>query len=181
MEHNFIGERFLYELLQSYQRDKEPFITDTTIKFPKRTSGFEEFDMLRELFFPNYWGDGEFIKTGNASELERKISELATIFCNGISPYAGGEESIVSAIVAEVIRQLLDVREKLKKDVEAAYKGDPAARSYTQIIRSYPGLNAVLVQRVAHALYEIRVLVGSQRRSSRKTSVSALTFSAIIR
>ncbi|PSQ36304.1 serine acetyltransferase, partial [Halobacteriales archaeon QS_9_70_65] len=39
-------------------------------------------------------------------------------------------------------------------DVEAAYKGDPAAKSYCEIIRSYPGFQAVLIHRVAHVLYE---------------------------
>jgi serine O-acetyltransferase len=53
-----------------------------------------------------------------------------------------------------VIDQLPAIRDLLKQDIEAAYKGDPGAKTYIEIIRSYPGFLAILVQRVAHALYE---------------------------
>jgi serine O-acetyltransferase len=42
----------------------------------------------------------------------------------------------------------------LAEDVRAGYQGDPAAKSYDEIIFSYPGLFAVTVYRVAHLLYE---------------------------
>jgi serine O-acetyltransferase len=45
----------------------------------------------------------------------------------------------------------------LKLDVIAAYKGDPAARSYNEIILSYPGLRAITTHRVAHELYRLDV------------------------
>ena len=44
------------------------------------------------------------------------------------------------------------VRALLKTDVEAAYAGDPAARSLEEIVLAYPGLEAVAIQRVAHLL-----------------------------
>jgi serine O-acetyltransferase len=43
---------------------------------------------------------------------------------------------------------------KLANDVRAAHQGDPAAKSYDEIIFSYPGLFAVTVYRVAHQLYK---------------------------
>ena len=46
------------------------------------------------------------------------------------------------------------VRALLKTDVEAAYAGDPAARSLEEIVLAYPGLEAVAIQRVAHLLYK---------------------------
>jgi serine O-acetyltransferase len=46
------------------------------------------------------------------------------------------------------------VRALLKTDVEAAYTGDPAARSLEEIVLAYPGLEAVAIQRVAHLLYK---------------------------
>ncbi len=45
------------------------------------------------------------------------------------------------------------VRALLKSDVEAAYAGDPAARSLEEIVLAYPGLEAIAIQRVAHLLY----------------------------
>jgi serine O-acetyltransferase len=41
----------------------------------------------------------------------------------------------------------------LQEDIQAAYEGDPAARSTMEIVMSYPGLYAITVHRIAHALY----------------------------
>jgi serine O-acetyltransferase len=46
------------------------------------------------------------------------------------------------------------LRTLLAKDIRAAYEGDPAAKSYDEIIFSYPGLFAITVYRIAHQLHE---------------------------
>src|SRR5258708_21488082 len=45
------------------------------------------------------------------------------------------------------------IRLLLRTDVEAAYEGDPASKSYEEIIVSYPCVEAIAIQRIAHALY----------------------------
>lgn len=45
------------------------------------------------------------------------------------------------------------IREVLQTDVEAAFNGDPAAASKEEIIVSYPFIEAISVQRLAHQLY----------------------------
>ncbi|MFZ2447528.1 MAG: serine O-acetyltransferase EpsC [Syntrophobacteraceae bacterium] len=54
----------------------------------------------------------------------------------------------------KLMRSLPDVRRMLASDVRAAYQGDPAAKSYDEIIFSYPGLLAITIYRVAHQLWE---------------------------
>jgi serine O-acetyltransferase len=39
------------------------------------------------------------------------------------------------------------------RDVNAAFRGDPAARSPEEVILSYPGVAAILVYRIAHELW----------------------------
>ncbi len=56
-------------------------------------------------------------------------------------------------IAVRFMTRLPELRVTLATDVRAAYEGDPAARSYDEIIFSYPGLFAVTVHRAAHALY----------------------------
>jgi serine O-acetyltransferase len=56
-------------------------------------------------------------------------------------------------ITMHFIRELPRIRALLSKDVRAAYEGDPAAKSYDEIIFSYPGLFAITVYRMAHQLY----------------------------
>ncbi len=58
------------------------------------------------------------------------------------------------AITADFMGKLSGLRAILATDVRAAYEGDPAAKSYDEVIFSYPGLFAVSVYRVAHELYE---------------------------
>jgi serine O-acetyltransferase len=45
------------------------------------------------------------------------------------------------------------VREVLRTDIEAAYEGDPAALYSEEIILSYPFIEAIAIQRLAHVLY----------------------------
>jgi serine O-acetyltransferase len=54
----------------------------------------------------------------------------------------------------DFLRGLPQLRSMLGKDVRAAYEGDPAAKSYDEIIFSYPGLFAITVYRIAHRLFE---------------------------
>jgi serine O-acetyltransferase len=58
------------------------------------------------------------------------------------------------AITERFFAGIPQVRALLKTDVEAAYAGDPAARSLEEIVLAYPGLEAVSIQRVAHLLYK---------------------------
>jgi serine O-acetyltransferase len=53
--------------------------------------------------------------------------------------------------------QLPEIRRVLALDVRAAYDGDPAVRTIDEIIFCYPGLEAITVYRLAHALYELQV------------------------
>ena len=57
----------------------------------------------------------------------------------------------------EFIKALPRLRGVLATDVRAAMEGDPAAKSYDEVITSYPGLFATTVQRIAHELYRSQV------------------------
>ncbi|MCR5175934.1 MAG: serine acetyltransferase [Anaerovibrio sp.] len=61
------------------------------------------------------------------------------------------------AIVGVFIDSLPRIREYLKKDIQAAFDGDPAATSFDEIIFSYPGFYAIMVNRFAHELYKLEV------------------------
>jgi serine O-acetyltransferase len=61
-------------------------------------------------------------------------------------------EALAQQKAVELLRRLPDVRVILEQDVQAAFEGDPAAKSYHEVIFCYPGLEAVSVYRVAHEL-----------------------------
>jgi serine O-acetyltransferase len=56
-------------------------------------------------------------------------------------------------IVAEFVARLPSVRARLADDVEAASEGDPAAKSFAEIVVAYPSIQAVAVHRLAHQLF----------------------------
>jgi serine O-acetyltransferase len=60
-------------------------------------------------------------------------------------------------IAVDFMKDLVRLRILLAKDIRAAFEGDPAAKSYDEIIFSYPGLFAITVYRIAHKLYELKV------------------------
>lgn len=55
------------------------------------------------------------------------------------------------------MKELPRLRMLLGKDIRAAHEGDPAAKSYDEIIFSYPGLFAITVYRIAHEIYKQKV------------------------
>jgi serine O-acetyltransferase len=52
----------------------------------------------------------------------------------------------------EFLKQLPELRMVLEDDVQAAFEGDPAAKSFYEIVFCYPGLEAVTAYRIAHEL-----------------------------
>jgi len=53
----------------------------------------------------------------------------------------------------DLLTKLPEIRGWLKGDVEAAFNGDPAAKSYEEIVISYPCITAIATYRIAHELY----------------------------
>jgi serine O-acetyltransferase len=85
--------------------------------------------------------------------LSREVSR--SLQCDAAPPedlHACAHETI-----CDFLATLPEVRRLLQTDVEAAYEGDPAARSREEIILSYPCLEAIAIQRSAHVLYRQKI------------------------
>ena len=120
---------------------------------------------LRKILFPGYFDDAEFYSdlaeyyAGNNltviyENLKRQI-ELALLYKNNDNcpTCAARAEEVATSFFEE----LPSIQQLLLKDVQAAYDGDPAAKSKEEIIFSYPGVFAVYVYRIAHILYKENV------------------------
>ena len=57
------------------------------------------------------------------------------------------------SITLDVLGKVPELRRRAMDDVEAAFSGDPAAKSRDEVILSYPGLEAVACHRIAHELH----------------------------
>ena len=139
-------------LVKSYRADESPFPTDGSRTYPRRDSLRDEPPLLKQLLFPRCWNATELL--GDPDETRARLTQLGACMQRGVSAYSDRDPDDLTGIVDGTLDRLPAIRRALKKDVEAAYKGDPAARSYCEVIRSYPGFHAVLTHRVAHVLYE---------------------------
>ena len=137
---------------------------------PSRASVIEIINRFREIMFPGYFSreklDPVNLKYHMGQSTTALFDLLAEQICNSIRHdcfrYDSacrdcGEEShrIALAMMASVTR----LRKMLSADVRATFDGDPAAKSYDEIIFSYPGLFAQTVYRIAHQLLELDVPV----------------------
>ena len=119
-------------------------------------------DLLR-LLFPGFFDEKPIhsseIKAETAALLDSVLGKLEDEIRKALeySPPADlPKQSITTAahsLTLEFLESLPRVREILQTDVEAAYNGDPAAASKEEVIVSYPFVEAIAVQRLAHELY----------------------------
>lgn len=66
-------------------------------------------------------------------------------------------EALAQQKTVEFLRRLPDMRNTLEQDAVSAFAGDPAAKSYHEIVFCYPGLEAITIFRLAHELLQLGV------------------------
>ena len=151
-------------ITENYKKD-ELLSKGQNLHLPSRKVIIGILKDLRKILFPGYFDDAEFYSdlseyyAGNNltviyENLKRQI-ELALLYKNNDNcpTCAAHAEEIASNFFME----LPNIQQLLLKDVQAAYDGDPAAKSKEEIIFSYPGVFAVYVYRIAHVLYKANV------------------------
>ena len=121
---------------------------------------------LQALVFPGFFGE----KTLRTDSVEYFVGELIERLLRGLETqiaYALLDAADMGSLdemrkeAARIAYAFLDnipkVRSLLAADVDASFDGDPAAVSKNEIVFSYPGIYAVMVNRLAHELYALNV------------------------
>jgi serine O-acetyltransferase len=117
---------------------------------------------LRKIIFPGYFRNRSIKVYTLRNNLSMLLEDVIYKLTKQISIVLGEEDNRseeAEKLSLEFVGKLGKIREYIKTDVQAAYDGDPAAFSEDEIIYSYPGLFAVLVNRIAHELYLLGVPV----------------------
>jgi len=110
-------------------------------------------DSLKKLLFPETRTES----LSNEIEISKVLDESRQLLFNIILDLESISKAKHIQIVDNFYKALPKIYSDLHLDVEACYQGDPAAVSYIEIIRSYPGFYAVYIYRIAHALYTLNV------------------------
>ncbi len=109
---------------------------------------------LHRLLYPGYSRDKNY-RIYNA---RHNLSMLMEDVLFHLSRQAGivlGDEEKGKDLCLAFFAQLPQIRALLQTDLQAAFDGDPAALNKEEVILSYPGLYAISIYRLAHALYEL--------------------------
>ncbi|MBV9127007.1 MAG: serine acetyltransferase [Verrucomicrobia bacterium] len=121
---------------------------------------------LLQILFPGFHDEDPVLSSELADITQGRIASLGSrleieirkaLHSRFASTTGGCPHELAHEIFTAFLEQVPAVREVLRTDVEAAYEGDPAAGSFEEIIVSYPFLEAIAVQRLAHVLYRRRL------------------------
>jgi serine O-acetyltransferase len=141
---------------------------------PSRESVEDILQGLDELIFPGFRED-QILNHDNLNlitgekvnhlarelirEVERSLAFSARISGGGNPAPCGSEGCHAAAeLVAEAFfEDLPRIRESLNLDMKAAFRGDPAAKSFEEVILSYPGFEAITAHRLAHFFWQAGV------------------------
>ncbi|MBK1679626.1 serine O-acetyltransferase EpsC [Rhodocyclus tenuis] len=138
-------------------------------EFPSRSALHDIIERLCSALFPMRLGPvdlrqgcsedfyvGHTLDVALRSLLDQVRLELKHVSRqNPVDPLQLEERAV--DIVRRFAAQLPDIRVLLDTDVEAAYRGDPAAHSVDEIVLCYPGTLAIIHHRLAHTLYTLGV------------------------
>src|SRR5215218_5845620 len=143
------------------------------VYLPSRDEIIKAVDGLRQLVFPGYFGKQGLTTANVPFRLGELVIELTDMLYEQVRcclryreqlPGTNGDDERCSEcdheaarIVAAFFERIPHVREILATDVQAAFDGDPAARSTDETIFCYPGLFAISVQRLAHEFHTLGV------------------------
>lgn len=123
--------------------------------------------ITRSLLFPGYFGDAGVSDNTILYYIGMNVEKLQMLLMQQIKSglcfddceklCADDLERSANKKAAAFVEQLPEIRKKLYTDVVAAYNGDPAAKSYGEIIFCYPVIRALSNHRIAHALLKLDV------------------------
>lgn len=133
---------------------------------PSRPSIVKIMTDLVSLIFPGYQSDDTVTKDSVRYVVSEKTSRILNALSTEIFKSLCYKESIceegkpmdkcrgeAKSLALAVLRTIPSIRRTVKLDVEAAFAGDPAARSEEEIILAYPGVEAIIVHRIAHEIW----------------------------
>jgi serine O-acetyltransferase len=135
---------------------------------PSREAVVEIIYMVVRILYPGYFSSSRVDKVNlnyyfgqEVTALFEALSEQITFAlrheCRRQNLSCVDCEHQGQEIAVNFMKDLPRLRTLLAKDVRCAFEGDPAAKSYDEIIFSYPGLFAITVYRMAHQLFEQNV------------------------
>ena len=150
-------EGSLCEVLSESHHDGEPMPSGRVLS--------DVVELVRSIVFPGFFGDAYKDDSTLEYRTGLNVARVYDLLCEQIhaglcfANVEGKKErrKMAKAMAVEFVESLPELRRSLLMDVVAMYDGDPAAKSYGEIISCYPAIKAIGNYRMAHKLIEIGV------------------------
>ena len=167
MKKRTIQERlaeYTRRLVETY-KDESPQAhnLDQDRRLPSQDGTIQILRKVFEIVYPGFYGSQNLTR-GNvayhvgallddiADELDDQVYLAIRSECPQEDPCAHCTEFAGKAVM-QFMERLPAVRHDLRLDLQAAYDGDPAAKSFAEILLAYPGVEAITVYRIANVLH----------------------------
>lgn len=156
-------EALVGRIAATYQGDYGINLIDTS-NLPVRGKIVEALDLLFEVLFPGHTGR----RTVTRSNIEYVVGDILCQVQTCLSEQVERAYRYDCQLnqckdcdcgtkagnaTVDLLLKLPEIRQRLKGDVAAAFHGDPAARSFEEIVISYPCITAIATYRIAHELH----------------------------
>jgi serine O-acetyltransferase len=159
-------ERIVAELHASRGRSQQDRRRNgAVIEMPSREALREILDGLFAVLFPTHFGSPDLTEEGIDYFVGHRLDAVLRMLFHQVkrelqfAAPQGDPDLAQSAfeITREFAERLPRVRALLESDIQAAYQGDPAARSLEEVRFCYPGITGLTHHRLAHELYLLRL------------------------
>ncbi|MEE1318225.1 MAG: serine O-acetyltransferase EpsC [Ruminococcus sp.] len=159
--------RLIESIIVDYEQGRDIDIVETFMP-PNKDDIIKIIDQIRSIIFPGYYKNKNYriytVRNNLSMQLENvlyNLSKQISIVLKYLPEYSEKEERELlyegEKLTLRFLERIKNIRELIQGDLQAAYDGDPAAFNKPEIIYSYPGLFAIMVNRIAHELYLLGV------------------------
>lgn len=127
-------------------------------------------ELFKRIIFPGYFGDSSLVKDTMSYYIGVNLDKFSMLLteevkrgfcfeCKKDASYESNKCNVKAENIVEklVFERIPEVRKMLISDVVATYNGDPASKSFGEIIFCYPGIKALINYRLAHELHKLNV------------------------
>ena len=133
-------------------------------EFPSRDALAQALQLLKGVLFPMRLGPQDLLQESEnhyvAHALDTALHQLhaqIALELRYTRRTQTGVDERALALTQQFALALPGIRRLLDTDVQAAYEGDPAARTVDEVLLCYPGVLALIHHRIAHQLYSLQL------------------------
>lgn len=139
----YLEEKFIERFLEKRQAHScTNALREDSISFLKE---------LIDFLFPHFSSKVYHSSEDILAKMQLLKRDLINLLKELNSNYSGNPLDDAAVIISKVP----EIHEKLWKDAEFIFNGDPAAESVDEVILAYPGFMAIVIYRIAHEMYKI--------------------------